>query len=52
MKKLRITDIAKSINIAQGLCYRYFASKEELFDAALEELFEYSNRKYDERVYR
>ncbi|WP_243035894.1 MULTISPECIES: TetR/AcrR family transcriptional regulator [Lachnospiraceae] len=39
-EKTSITDIAKSINIAQGLCYRYFASKEELFDAALEE---YSN---------
>lgn len=36
-EKTSITDIAKSVNIAQGLCYRYFASKEELFDAALEE---------------
>lgn len=36
-EKTSITDIAKSINIAQGLCYRYFASKEDLFDAALEE---------------
>lgn len=36
-EKTSITDIAKSIDIAQGLCYRYFSSKEELFDAALEE---------------
>ena len=39
-EKTSITDIAKSINIAQGLCYRYFTSKEELFDAALEEYSE------------
>ena len=36
-EKTSITDIAKSIDIAQGLGYRYFSSKEELFDAALEE---------------
>lgn len=34
--KTSITDIAKKIGIAQGLCYRYFKSKEELFDTALD----------------
>lgn len=31
-----ISDIAKEMNISQGLCYRYFASKEEIYDAAVE----------------
>ncbi|WP_324823893.1 TetR/AcrR family transcriptional regulator [Sinanaerobacter sp. ZZT-01] len=34
--KTSITDIAERIGIAQGLCYRYFKSKEELFDTALD----------------
>ena len=34
-EKTSISDIAQTINVAQGLCYRYFSSKEELFDAAL-----------------
>ncbi len=34
--KTSISDIAKKIGIAQGLCYRYFKSKEELFDTALD----------------
>lgn len=32
-----ITDIANKMNVAQGLCYRYFKSKEEIFEYALEE---------------
>lgn len=34
------TDIAKEIGIAQGLCYRYFPSKDVLFQSAINE---YSN---------
>ncbi len=34
--KTTITDIAKELNISQGLCYRYFPSKEAIYDAALE----------------
>lgn len=34
--KTSISDIAEKIGIAQGLCYRYFKSKEELFDTALD----------------
>ncbi len=35
--KTTISDIAKELGISQGLCYRYYASKEEIYDAALEE---------------
>ncbi|SHK22581.1 TetR/AcrR family transcriptional regulator [Hespellia stercorisuis] len=28
-------DITKEINVSQGLCYRYFKSKEEIYQAAL-----------------
>lgn len=38
--KTTITDIAKELDISQGLCYRYYSSKEEIYDAALDE---YSN---------
>ncbi|OCN01629.1 transcriptional regulator [Clostridium sp. W14A] len=34
--KTSISDIAESLKIAQGLCYRYFASKEALFEAAID----------------
>ncbi|MFA9466688.1 MAG: TetR/AcrR family transcriptional regulator [Velocimicrobium sp.] len=34
--KTSISDIAEKLGIAQGLCYRYFKSKEELFDTALD----------------
>lgn len=37
MKKTSIADIAKEIGVAQGLCYRYFPSKEALFDCAIEQ---------------
>ena len=36
-EKTSISDIAKAIGVAQGLCYRYFPSKEALFDSALEQ---------------
>ena len=36
-EKITITDIAKSIGVSQGLCYRYFPSKEVLFDSAIEQ---------------
>ena len=44
MKKTSISDIAKEMNVAQGLCYRYFSSKEELFDTALDQ---YAQRQVD-----
>lgn len=40
-EKTSITDIAKEINVSQGLCYRYFTSKEEMYDAAIDEYAEY-----------
>lgn len=32
-----MADIAKKLNVVQGLCYRYFASKQELFDTAMQQ---------------
>lgn len=34
--KTTTTDIAKELKISQGLCYRYFPTKEAIYDAALE----------------
>ena len=39
-EKTSITDIARTIGVAQGLCYRYFPSKEALFDNAIEQYAE------------
>lgn len=36
-EKTSISDIAKEMNVAQGLFYRYFPSKEVLFDTAVEQ---------------
>lgn len=36
-EKTSIADIARAIGVAQGLCYRYFPSKETLFDSAVEQ---------------
>lgn len=36
-EKTTISDIAKEINVAQGLCYRYFPAKEALFDCAIDQ---------------
>ena len=44
MKKTSISDIAREMDVAQGLCYRYFSSKEELFDTALDQ---YAQRQVD-----
>lgn len=35
-EKTSIADIAQKLGIAQGLCYRYFPSKEVIFHSALE----------------
>lgn len=32
----KMSDIAEKLNVSQGLCYRYFPSKEYLFDSAIE----------------
>lgn len=32
-----IADIAKAMNVVPGLCYRYFPSKQEIFDAAVKQ---------------
>ena len=39
-EKTSITDIARAIGVAQGLCYRYFPSKEALFDSAIDQYAE------------
>ncbi len=36
-EKTSISDIAKEMNVAQGLFYRYFPSKEILFDTAVDQ---------------
>ena len=36
-EKTSITDIAREMGVAQGLCYRYFSSKEMIFDSALDQ---------------
>lgn len=36
-EKTAISDIAVESGISQGLCYRYYASKEAIYDAAIEE---------------
>lgn len=36
-EKTSITDIANAMHVAQGLCYRYFPSKEALFDTAIDQ---------------
>jgi len=52
-EKTSITDIAKAIGVAQGLCYRYFPSKEALFDSAIEQtlrgIIEYMPATMEER---
>ncbi len=39
-EKTTIADIAKAMGVAQGLCYRYFPSKEILFDSAIDQYAE------------
>lgn len=40
-EKTSISDIAKALGISQGLCYRYFPSKEAIYDATLEQYADY-----------
>ena len=40
-EKTVISDIAAESGISQGLCYRYFRSKEEIYDLAIEEYAEF-----------
>lgn len=42
-----ISDIATNLGISQGLCYRYFKSKEEIFESAIDE---YSESISDEMI--
>ncbi|MGM0214077.1 TetR/AcrR family transcriptional regulator [Enterococcus sp. AZ109] len=35
-EKTTISDIAKRMNVSQGLCYRYFSSKEEIYHGVLD----------------
>ncbi len=44
-EKTSISDIAREMHVAQGLCYRYFASKEALFDTALDQYAELQVRR-------
>jgi AcrR family transcriptional regulator len=39
--KASISDIANELGISQGLCYRYFPSKEAIYDAAIDEYAEF-----------
>ena len=44
-EKTSIADIAKAMHVALGLCYRYFPSKEALFEGAIEQ---YAQRQVDQ----
>lgn len=41
-----MADIAKEMNVVPGLCYRYFKSKQELFDAAMDQYVEECGEKF------
>jgi AcrR family transcriptional regulator len=40
----KISDVAESASLSQGLIYRYFTSKEELFNAVVEQTIDLSNK--------
>lgn len=40
-EKTSVADIAKRLGIAQGLCYRYFPSKEAILDCAIDRYAQY-----------
>lgn len=42
--------LAKEIGVSQGLCYRYYASKEEMYDAALDKYASYIAEQNRKRV--
>lgn len=41
-----MADIAKEINVVQGLCYRYFKSKQQLFETAMDQYVEECGQKF------
>lgn len=41
-----MADIANEMNVVPGLCYRYFKSKQELFDCAMDQYVKDSGEKY------
>ncbi|MCR4925986.1 MAG: TetR/AcrR family transcriptional regulator [Clostridiales bacterium] len=52
--KTTISSIAKELNISQGLCYRYFPSKEDIYNTAIEKysdiiLEEYLNSRQEKQ---
>lgn len=49
--KTSISDIAGEIGISQGLCYRYFPSKEVIYDVALDMYAEYIAQQNLSRFY-
>lgn len=60
-ERTTIADIARELGISQGLCYRYYASKEEIHEAALDQYssqlvsaarnhFEQDNRTLKEKI--
>ena len=55
--KTTIATLAKELNISQGLCYRYFSSKEDIYRAAIEKYAhliceEYLRGRQEERTIR
>ena len=42
--------LTKEIGVSQGLCYRYYASKEEIYDAALDKYASYIAEQNRKRV--
>ncbi|MDD3369087.1 MAG: TetR/AcrR family transcriptional regulator [Lachnospiraceae bacterium] len=49
-EKTSISDIAKEIGISQGLCYRYFPSKEAVYDAGIDKYAAYIVRQNIQRT--
>lgn len=45
-----IVDIAKAMNVASGLCYRYFESKKDIFDAAVNQYAVESSKEFLEVI--
>lgn len=46
-----MADIAKEMHVVQGLCYRYFASKNELFETAMEQYVKESSNTFLEIIH-
>ena len=45
-EKTSMTDIASAINVTEGLCYRYFKSKQELFQKVIDQYVEDCYRQF------